>query len=102
MTTDQIAGRIRTWWPIFLGHIAAVLVSYVLTKTGIHVDSAVAFEVLGFLLGGAVYELGRWLEKQPSPAFQRVGRFVLSLGLDVGAPTYYGRDVKPIPPTNDW
>lgn len=97
--SNTIAARVRTWWPLLLGHLAAVLVAWAqpalihLAPLGVHIDQAVAYEVLSFLLAGAVWEAGRFLERWPArgraagPA-RALGRFLLSLGLRTGQPLY--------------
>jgi hypothetical protein len=97
--SDELAARLRTWWPILLGHVAAVLVVWAqpalvkLEPLGVHVGEAVLFEVIGFVLAGAVWELGRWLERWPDTRrgagfAHRAARVLLSLGVSTGQPQY--------------
>ena len=85
---DIVIARIRTWWPIFLGHIVALLVAWLAAHVGLRIDSALAFEVLGGLASLGVWELGRLLERSSNSKAQAVGRWLLALGAAVGPPSY--------------
>jgi len=88
--SDQLAARLRTVWPLLLGHAAAYLVAAILRLTGVQVDSGVAVEALSFLASWGIWEAGTWLEKRPNPVAQMVGRWLVSAGQVVGPPTYPG------------
>lgn len=91
--SDTFAARLRTWWPVFLGHVAALIVAWVLKLTGIELDNALVFEAVSFALSGAIWESGRWLEARPNRVLAAVGRWLVSAGRQIGAPTY-GQDAK--------
>jgi hypothetical protein len=86
--SDQLAARLRTAWPLLLGHLAAFLVAWVLRLTGIQIEVGLALEAVSFGASWAIWELGRRLEASSNPIAQAVGRWLLSAGKDVGAPTY--------------
>ena len=86
--SDRAASYIRTMWPIVLGHAAALLVTYLATKFGIHVDGALAFEAVGMVASALVYWLGRNLENSRIELLRGAGHFILSLGLATTQPTY--------------
>lgn len=95
MTPDSARAFIRTAWPMFLGHLVAWLVAW-LQPHGITPDVATMTMILSWALGAAVYLLGRWLEQRrgdgdPARVARWLGRFVLSLGIDTGQPTYVGQ-----------
>lgn len=86
--SDKWASYIRTWWPLFLGHVAALLVTWVAARFGVEIDGALAFEAVGFAASAIVYWLGRKLENSGNSILAAVGRFILSLGLVPAQPTY--------------
>ena len=86
--SDRLASYIRTWWPMFLGHVAALVVTFVAKRFGIEIDGVLAFEAVGFVASALVYWLGRRLENSSLPFLKTVGKLILSLGLDVPQPTY--------------
>lgn len=86
--SDRAASYIRTMWPIILGHAAAILVTFLATKFGVHVDGALAFEAVGMVASALVYWLGRNLENSSITLLRGVGHFILSLGLATAQPTY--------------
>lgn len=88
---DQLKAFVRTVWPGIVAQVAALIVTYLSDKVGIEVDSKLVFAVVAVLLLAAVYGLGRWLEQQPNAYAAGVGRWLVSLGMDLGQPTY----VKP-------
>lgn len=85
---DIVIARIRTWWPLLLGHVAALVVMWLGSKVGIHVDSLVVAEILGLVLSAAIWELGRRLERSENPVADAIGRWLLALGGAVGPPSY--------------
>lgn len=86
--SDRWASYIRTWWPLFLGHVAALLVAFLATKLGFQLDGALAFEIVGFAASALIYWLGRKLENAEAGWAKALGKFILSLGLSTGQPTY--------------
>ncbi|MET8147609.1 hypothetical protein ACIBSW_06750 [Actinoplanes sp. NPDC049668] len=98
--TDKLAARLRTLWPMFVGHlIAAVIVhagpvlDIVEQTTGYRPTSATMTLAGGLLAGALVYEAGRWLEARPGPGrpariARNIGRYLLSLGVPTGQPSY--------------
>ncbi len=95
---DLVIARIRTWWPVFLGHLVALLVTWLASTVGIHVDSAIAFEALGAAASLGVWELGRWLEHPDNPPWMtKAGSWLLALGAAVGPPTYQPPPADPQP-----
>jgi hypothetical protein len=90
--TDKSKAYVRTLWPIVLGHVAAYLVAAV-RPFGLHLDTATALEVAGFVCSAVVYVAGSELERvrgtgRLASSARGVGRFVLSVGLDFGRPVY--------------
>jgi hypothetical protein len=90
---DRIAGYVRTYWPLLLGHLAAILTAWLARHLGLTIDSTIAYEGLALGLSGAVYAAGRWLEVRPGTslparAARWVGHWLLSLGLPTGPPSY--------------
>lgn len=86
--SDRLASYIRTWWPLFLGHAAALLVVFLAAKFGIQIDGALAFEIVGFAASAIVYWVGRQFENADAGWAKALGKFILSLGLTTGQPTY--------------
>lgn len=90
--TDKAKAYLRTLWPLLIGHVAA----WIVIGSGllhVPVDPALAAELAGFLLGGFVYVAGYELERVKGAGWlarsaRAVGRFLISLGVDVGRPTY--------------
>ena len=91
--SDRLAAYVRTYWPLLIGHLTALVVAYVAAQWGITIDSVIVYEILAVTLTGLVYAAGRWLESRTgegpmSLAARIVARWLLSLGLDTGQPTY--------------
>ncbi|GGN96209.1 hypothetical protein GCM10010112_87260 [Actinoplanes lobatus] len=98
--TDRLAARLRTLWPMVVGHLAALalihgapVLNAVESATGYRPTATEITLALGLTLGYLVYETGRALEQvtgDGGPArFARVaGRFLLSLGVPTGRPAY--------------
>lgn len=98
--SDQLAARIRTWWPLLIGHAATLLALWLahilgLTPTASGALQAVLAEAIGMLASALVWELGRWLEKSPNPTLAAVGRWLISAGLQIGPPIYPAAPPKP-------
>lgn len=93
---DQIKSYIRTMWPVVVGYLAGLLVTWVGQKLGVTVDTNVAFGIVTTILVGIVYGAGRWLETRSNAFAQGVGRWLLSLGLDLGTPTYQPPAPEPL------
>jgi len=95
--SDGLKSHIRTWWPILLGYLSALLVRWVAAKLGMQIDNEVAFALVGAVMSGLVYSFGRWLESRKgangiAELARSLGRFVLSLGLVLERPTYQRQD----------
>jgi hypothetical protein len=90
--SDRIVARIRTVWPMVVGHAAAVIATWVSRALGVELDSLlvelVLLEVVSLVLSWAAWEVGTRLGRSPNPVSQRVGRWLVSMGRDTGAPTY--------------
>ncbi|MEV7268394.1 hypothetical protein AB0N38_33045 [Micromonospora aurantiaca] len=91
--SDRLAAYLRTYWPLLLGHLAAVLTAWLAARAGIRVDQAWVYEALALGLSAAVYAAGRWLEDRDGDgtlavAARLAGRWILALGLDTGKPVY--------------
>jgi hypothetical protein len=88
--TDKARSYVRTLWPVLLGHVAAWLAD----RLGVlGMDSATAVLLVGSVATALVYVLGRELERvkrtgRLGDVARWSGRFLLSLGLDVGQPIY--------------
>lgn len=86
--SDELKARLRTVWPLLLGHVAAYLVAWILRLTGVQVDSWIVVEALSLAASWGIWEAGTWLEKRTNPVAQTVGRWLVSAGQVVGPPTY--------------
>lgn len=91
--SDTLAARIRTVWPILLGHVAAWAGAFAIHKLGFSPDLSAmvelaAVEVVSALASWAVWEAGRWLERRPNPVLSGIGRWLISAGRHIGPPTY--------------
>jgi hypothetical protein len=97
---DQAAARLRTIWPMLVGHAAALLLVHaapaldtVEKTTGYRPSTATVTLVVGMLLGWIVYETGRILEAvtgegRAARIARAAGRWILSVGIPTGQPTY--------------
>lgn len=86
--SDQLKSYVRTYWPLIVGTVAGLIAAALAKYVGIEIDSNLAFGVTSVVMVGVVYAGGRWLETRKSSFARAVGRFLLSLGLDTGQPTY--------------
>jgi hypothetical protein len=98
--TDQLAARLRTLWPMVLGHLVALIairgagvLDVVESATGYRPSAIELTLALGVVLGYGVYEAGRALEKVdgtngPATFARGLGTFLLSLGVPTGTPAY--------------
>lgn len=106
--TDAAASRIRTVWPMAIGAIAAWLITrawaapilHALDQLGMPVTRAVLATAISWALGALVYLAGRWLEGRHGQSraarwARAAGRWVLSLGLKTGQPTYPANAMPP-------
>ncbi|NUT31518.1 MAG: hypothetical protein HOV79_00435 [Hamadaea sp.] len=89
--SDQLASYVRTLWPTLVGIVTGVIVAALAKHLGIEIDSTVAMGATSAVMIALVYGLGRWLEMRRSPLARSAGRWLLSLGLRVGPPTYQDR-----------
>lgn len=89
--SDGLRSHIRTWWPIALGQLTTLLVAFLAAKVGVEVSGEVAYAFVSAAVTALVYSLGRWLETRTQSWARRTGRLILSLGLNVGAPTYVAK-----------
>lgn len=99
---DQLKAFVRTIWPAIVAQIAALIVTYLGDKMGIEVNSNAVFGVVTVVLLAAIYGAGRWLEKRDNAYAAGLGRWLVSLGMDLGQPTYVkqpdGRPLSGTPP----
>jgi hypothetical protein len=86
--SDGLKSHIRTWWPIAIGFLAALLVDTIAQRFGIHIDSEIAFGITAAVTTALLYSLGRWLETRRWAPARALGAFILSLGLVAEKPTY--------------
>jgi len=86
--SDGLKSHLRTYWPVLLGYVSAAVVAAGASKLGLTISGETAYLVTGAVMTAVVYSLGRWLETRDAPVLRGIGRFLLSLGLDVGQPTY--------------
>lgn len=114
--TDRLAARIRTAWPMLLGYLAARLLdvgapiaAWLSTTLDVTVGEPQVAAALGLLLGYGIYEAGRWCEQrrgvsQPAYLARLLGRYLLSVGLHTGQPTYLhrGGPIRPAGHTPHW
>lgn len=97
---DWAAARIRTVWPMVVGYVAARLIvvgapvaTWLERNLGLQVTEPQVAVGVGIILGYLVYEAGRWLERRRGTGWRArfargAGRWLLSLGLPTGQPTY--------------
>lgn len=94
---DQLKATIRTVWPAFVGYLTGLLVTFLADKAGVEVSSTVVAGAVTVVLVGLIYGLGRWLEKQTNPTLKWLGHALVSMGMDLGQPTYVKPDgAKPL------
>lgn len=97
--SDRWTARIRTVWPYVIGAVASVLLVKAapvvewLRAAGVPVTEATAQLAVGAGLGWLVWDVGTWLERRPGAGrLARVargaGRWLVSLGLHTGGPSY--------------
>lgn len=94
---DQLKAFIRTMWPVIVGGLTGLLVTWIGDKIGIEVDSNVVMVAVTTVLVGIIYGLGRWLEKRDNAFLAGLGRWLVSLGMDLGQPTYVKADAAAKP-----
>lgn len=92
--SDVAKARIRTFWPYLIGAIATWLVAR-LRPLGLHIDSVTLGAIVSWVLGTIVYEVGRWLagrhgRSRGAKLARGIGRWLVSIGLPIQAPTYTG------------
>jgi hypothetical protein len=85
---DKIKARIRTVWPILLGHVATFAVAMILRLSGIEVDSAVIIELTSALASWGIWEAGRRLETSGNKYLAPLGRWLISAGREIAQPNY--------------
>lgn len=85
---DKIKARIRTVWPILLGHVATFAVAMILRVSGIEVDSAVIIELTSALASWGIWEAGRRLETSGNKYLALLGRWLISAGREIAQPNY--------------
>jgi hypothetical protein len=99
--SDRLVARLRTVWPMFVGHVAAwllVLFSPVvdwLASKDLNVSHETAAVGVGLVLGWVAWEFGTKLERVKGDGWlarraRGVGRLLLTVGKDTGQPTYKG------------
>jgi hypothetical protein len=86
--SDGLKSHIRTWWPIALGFLATLLVDFIAAKFGFQIEGEIALGITTAVTTAALYSLGRWLETRRWAPARVAGRFILSLGADLGKPSY--------------
>jgi hypothetical protein len=105
--SDRCAAWIRTMWPLLLGAFAARILAQswavdvvdLLARLGVRVTEVSLTAALSVVAAAAVYGLGGWLERRAGVGrvavlARAVGRFLISIGLPTGQPTYAGRRVR--------
>lgn len=97
--SDLLRSYIRTAVPVVLGALASVLVAAALRWLGYDLDPGVALGLVTAATIVVVYGLGRALEKSQYALFRGIGRFLLTLGADIGQPVYVKPDPEPTPST---
>jgi hypothetical protein len=86
--SDSIRAYVRTLVPVAIGVAASFLVAWLAKTAGVTVDGNMATWFVTAATVALVYAAGRWLEKRHNPVLAFLGRFLLSLGADLGQPTY--------------
>ena len=94
--SDAIKARLRTLWPMLLGFAAgqlldvgAPVVEWIDGTFGVRLTQPLVEGAVGLILGWAIYEAGRWLEKRAgegrwSRLARGAGRALLSFGVATG------------------
>lgn len=95
--SDGLKSHIRTYWPIALGYLSTIVVVPLAAKLGLNISGEAAYALTGAVMSLVVYSLGRWLETRDAPMLRGIGRLLLSLGLNVGQPSYEPPPVRPSP-----
>lgn len=95
---DVLKARLRTVWPLIVGHVAALLAWLTLRAFGIQVDQAAMIEVASLLLTWGAWEVGRRLEASGNNLLAGIGRWLISAGIAVGPPAY-GEDARSVSET---
>lgn len=85
---DRLKAMIRTVWPAVVATLAALVATQLGEHLGIKVDSVQVFGLVSLVLLAVIYGLGGWLERQTSPPLRTVGRWLISVGMDLGTPAY--------------
>lgn len=88
---DSLKAMIRTVWPGIVAWIAAQIVTALSARAGVDVDGTAVGAVVFAVLLAVIYGAGRWLEARDNAIAAGLGRWLVSLGMDLGQPTY----VKP-------
>lgn len=104
--SDQLAARIRTLWPLLIGHLAAFLAAtaahrFGLTPSVSGIVEAALLEILGLAGSAAVWQAGVWLEHQQNPILASLGRWLVSAGQHIGPPAY-GQQPETLQQTTDY
>lgn len=85
---DFFTAWLRTVWPGFVATVAALVVTFLADRVGVTIDSQVVFGAVAVILLAVIYAAGRWLEGRSDPMLQAAGRWLVSMGRDLGQPTY--------------
>lgn len=99
---DSVRALIRTVWPGFVAYLAAQIVAVLGNKIGIDIDRGAVGVVVFAVLLAAIYGAGRWLEQRDNAVAAALGRWLVSVGMDLGQPVYVkpsaGRPLSGTPP----
>lgn len=103
--SDLVRSYIRMAVPAALGVVASYLVIAVARSIGFELDGKVALGIVTALTITVLYGLGRALERSNYALLRGIGRFLLTLGPDLGQPIYVKDDpdtVRPLAKSPTW
>lgn len=86
--SDYLKSIVRTAVPAVLGSLAVLLVAVLARWIGYDLDPSVALGLVTAATITLVFAVGRGLERSSVPLLAWIGRFLLTLGPDIGQPRY--------------
>lgn len=90
--SDYLKSVFRTAVPAFFG---ALLMSLMAKYLGYDLDPGIALAIGAAATIASVAAVGRALERSSIPLLAFVGRFLLTLGPDLGQPIYVKPEIEP-------
>lgn len=103
--SDLVRSYVRMAVPAALGIVASWLVVAIARSIGFELDGKIALGIVTAVTITVIYALGRMLERSPYALLRGIGRFLLTLGPDIGQPVYVKADpdaVRPLAKSPSW